>query len=61
MKFKRQEFIVIFRMLVLRSGLAFLLSGVFVLLAPGLTTVGILVATIFPQSAISFWPFAHLS
>lgn len=48
-------------LLFLRSGITFLLSGIIVVLVPSLTYTGILVLVAFPQSAISFWPFAHMS
>jgi malate permease and related proteins len=48
-------------LLFLRSGITFILSGLIVLLVPSLTYPAILVMVAFPQSAISFWPFAHMS
>ncbi|MDF4201900.1 permease [Maribacter sp. SA7] len=55
------EFKLILSMLLRRSGLAFLLSGVFAFILPGLTPAMILLLVVFPQSACSFWPFAHMS
>jgi hypothetical protein len=55
------EFKLILSMLLRRSGLAFLLSGVFAFILPALTPAMILLLVVFPQSACSFWPFAHMS
>ncbi len=48
-------------LLLLRSGLTFILSGALIFFAPSLSYMAILVIIVFPQSAISFWPFAHMS
>jgi hypothetical protein len=48
-------------LLMVRSGLTFLLSGILLLFAPQLSYAAILVLVVFPQSAISFWPFAHMA
>ncbi|MFO7826218.1 MAG: permease [Cyclobacterium sp.] len=48
-------------LLMIRSGLTFLLSGTILLFAPQLSYAAILVLVVFPQSAISFWPFAHMA
>ncbi len=48
-------------LLMIRSGLTFLLSGVVLIFAPQLSYAAILVLVVFPQSAISFWPFAHMA
>ncbi|EOZ95607.1 hypothetical protein A33Q_2969 [Indibacter alkaliphilus LW1] len=48
-------------LLLLRSGLTFVLSGAVILFAPSLSYMAVLVIIVFPQSAISFWPFAHMS
>ncbi|WP_228527500.1 AEC family transporter [Pararhodonellum marinum] len=48
-------------LLLVRSGLTFWISAAFILLMPGLPAAGILLLVVFPQSAISFWPFAHMS
>lgn len=55
------EFKLIISMLFRRTGLAFLLSGLFALVIPALTPAMILLLVVFPQSACSFWPFAHMS
>lgn len=48
-------------LLFLRSGITFVLSGLIVVFVPSLSYPAILVLVAFPQSAISFWPFAHMS
>ena len=55
------EFKLIISMLFRRAGLAFLLSGLFAFAIPTLTPAMILLLIVFPQSACSFWPFAHMS
>ncbi|MEM6380393.1 MAG: permease [Bacteroidota bacterium] len=47
--------------LLLRSGISFLLSGLVIYFFPIGSTVLILLLVIFPQSACSFWPFAHIA
>ncbi|PRY88450.1 AEC family transporter [Mongoliibacter ruber] len=48
-------------MLVFRAGVTFLLSGLLIMLLPLPTEAAVLLAVVFPQSAVSFWPFAHMS
>ncbi len=60
-RIKRGEFKLIASMLLRRAGLALLLSGSIAYFIPGLTTSMILLLVVFPQSACSFWPFAHMS
>ncbi len=55
------EFGMILSLLVRRAGIAFLLSGIFVFLVPGLAPAMILLLVVFPQSSCSFWPYAHMS
>jgi predicted permease len=55
------EFKLIISMLFRRTGLAFLLSGVMAYTIPALTPAMISLLVVFPQSACSFWPFAHMS
>ncbi len=55
------EFGMILSLLVRRAGIAFLLSGIFVLLVPSLAPAMILLLVVFPQSSCSFWPYAHMS
>ncbi len=47
--------------LCLRAGLTFLLSALFLALFPQLSPEAAMLAIVFPQSAASFWPFAHVS
>lgn len=58
---QKRQIGVILRLLAWRSGLAFLLSGLFLFWVPTLSPAVALLAIAFPQSACSFWPFAHLS
>lgn len=51
----------IFTFLTFRSGVAFLLSGLVLLLFPVRDAGTALLIVVFPQSACSFWPFAHMS
>ncbi|WP_339629324.1 permease [uncultured Maribacter sp.] len=55
------EFKLILSMLFRRMGLAFLLSGLFTFAISALTPAMILLLVVFPQSACSFWPFAHMN
>lgn len=59
--FKWAQLRVIASLLTFRAGFVFLLSGVFVFLVPMPNEAAILLAVVFPQSAVSFWPFAHMS
>ncbi|THH39311.1 AEC family transporter [Neolewinella litorea] len=59
-RFNRREVPLIVRVLCFRSGLAFLLSAGLVYLS-GLSGPLALLAVIFAQCAVSFWPFAHMS
>jgi predicted permease len=59
--FKWSQLRTIFALLVFRAGITFLISGLFLLLVPGLSASAALLAVVFPQSAVSFWPFAHMS
>lgn len=58
---KSGGFGLILSLLMRRAGLTFLLSSLFVFLFPTLTPALILLLVVFPQSACSFWPFAHMS
>lgn len=61
-KVKRAEMIKILQLLVARSGFAFILSALMLAFVPAAVPIGlILVAVAFPQSACSFWPFAHMT
>ena len=59
--FKWAQLRMITALLVFRAGFIFMLSGIFVLLVPLPNEAAILLAVVFPQSAVSFWPFAHMS
>lgn len=59
--FRWEQMRMIFSLLAFRSGFAFLLSAILAFLMPGLTPVMILLAVVFPQSATSFWPYAHMA
>ena len=57
----KQSFQII-RILLWRSGFAFILSGFLIfILPPSISTLTLLLIVIFPQSSCSFWPFAHMS
>lgn len=60
-RIKGGEFSLILSLLTRRAGITFLLSATFVFLWPGLSPALILLLVVFPQSACSFWPFAHMS
>jgi hypothetical protein len=51
----------IFSFLFFRSGIAFLISGVLLLLFPVADVPTMLLIVVFPQSACSFWPYAHMA
>jgi predicted permease len=59
--FKWKQLQTIFSLLLFRAGFTFLLSGLFLWLVPGIPNSVALLAVVFPQSAVSFWPFAHMS
>ncbi len=47
--------------LLLRAGLSLILSAVFIAFVPLPSEAAVLLAVVFPLSACSFWPFAHMS
>jgi predicted permease len=51
----------IFSFLTFRSGIAFALSGLVVAVYPFQNPAFILLAVVIPQSACSFWPYAHMA
>ena len=61
MKLTRHQAKVILSFLFFRSGIAFLFSSILLLLLPVQDTAIILLIVVFPQSACSFWPFAHMA
>jgi len=60
-RIKSGEFGLILSFLTRRAGITFCLSAIFVFLFPALSPALILLLVVFPQSACSFWPFAHMS
>lgn len=60
-RLNRRQFREILMLLLVRSGLAFCLSALLIAWAPAGSVAAILLAVAFPQSAVSFWPFAHMS
>jgi len=59
--FKWKQFRSIFQLLMLRSGVTFCLSALLLYFMPGAGYAAVMLAVVFPQSACSFWPFAHMS
>ncbi|MFC5625632.1 AEC family transporter [Algoriphagus winogradskyi] len=59
--FKWDQLRMISSILTFRAGFTFLLSGLFIWLVPMPSEAAVLLAVVFPQSAVSFWPFAHMS
>jgi hypothetical protein len=51
----------IFTFLFFRSSIAFLLSGIVLLFFPAPDIATVLLIIVFPQSACSFWPYAHMA
>jgi hypothetical protein len=51
----------IFSVLFFRSGIAFLVSGTLLVLFPVTDLATTLLIVVFPQSACSFWPYAHMA
>lgn len=61
-KFRKEEVLMMLQILFWRSGFAFLISAGLLLVLPAtLPVVMVLLAVVFPQSACSFWPFAHMT
>ena len=60
-RIKWKEFQLIIFLLTWRSGITFCLSALLVYILPSLSPAMVLLAVVFPQSACSFWPFAHMS
>jgi malate permease and related proteins len=61
MKLTKQQAKVIMSFLFFRSGIAFLLSSILLALLPTQAPAIALLIVVFPQSACSFWPFAHMA
>jgi hypothetical protein len=51
----------IFSVLFFRSGIAFLMSALLLLFFPVTDLPTLLLIVVFPQSACSFWPYAHMA
>ncbi|MTB53216.1 permease [Lewinella sp. W8] len=60
-RFRRKQMTAILRLLLLRSGLAFAFSALALTFGSALNPTLAVLVVVFPQSAVSFWPFAHLS
>ena len=60
-RLKSGEFGLIVSLLSRRAGITFLLSALCIFLVPALTPALAFLLVVFPQSACSFWPFAHMS
>ena len=60
-RFKWAQFRVIISLLFFRAGITFCLSGLCLLWVPNLSYPMAVLAIVFPQSAVSFWPLAHIS
>ena len=60
-KIKKKQFLQILSLLLLRAGLVFLATALFVTIAGLKTPNDMLLMLSFGLSACSFWPFAHLS
>jgi hypothetical protein len=61
MKLTLEQVRTIFTFLFLRSGLAFIVSGILLFILPVKDIPTMLLIVVFPQSACSFWPFAHMA
>ncbi len=60
-KFSWQQFKAIFSFIFFRSAIAFLLSGLVLVFFPVADVATALLIVVFPQSACSFWPYAHMA
>lgn len=60
-KFSWQQFKAIFSFVFFRSAIAFLISGLILLFFPVTDLATALLIVVFPQSACSFWPYAHMA
>jgi predicted permease len=61
MKLTREQARVILSILFFRAGMAFLFSSILLILIPPQGLALSLLIVVFPQSACSFWPFAHMA
>lgn len=60
-KIKWKELPLILSLLGWRSGVTFCLSATIIYFMPQLSAAMVLLIIVFPQSAVSFWPFAHMT
>lgn len=60
-KLSRKQIGPVLSLLTLRSGLAFGLAAIALLVMPGLSPILMLTLIAFPQSSCSFWPYAHMA
>jgi len=60
-KIKWDQFRKILQILMIRSGLGFLFSTALLFTIPEISPALLMVFILFPQSACSFWPFAHMA
>jgi malate permease and related proteins len=60
-KVSRHEVLPLLSLLLLRSGAGLLLSALLILALPAVAPLTALLIVVFPQSACSFWPYAHMS
>lgn len=61
MKLTKHQAKVILSFLFFRAGIAFLFSSILLLALPPQDPAIVLLVVVFPQSACSFWPFAHMA
>lgn len=60
-KFSWAQFKAIFSFVFFRSAIAFLISGLILIFFPVTDLATALLIVVFPQSACSFWPYAHMA
>lgn len=61
-KVNKKDISKIINILLWKSGVAFLISGLIISVLPAtLSATTLLLVVIFPQSSCSFWPFAHMT
>lgn len=60
-KFSWSQFKAIFSFIFFRSAIAFALSGLVLIFFPVTDLATALLIVVFPQSACSFWPYAHMA
>jgi len=59
---KKEDMVMMMQIIFWRSGFAFLISGLLLCFLPAsIPTYLLLLAVAFPQSACSFWPYAHMT